>query len=349
MACARGYGQPLHSHQSPTSSIKTEKSSKRSTVSDESDDSPSHQPVRGYRFKMSPKADSPMLYRDVTPQEEIPQIIKQENLPPLCPQDEKFYTIRKKPSEFYNSYDWFVKLTDDKFYAAPVSCFHHAPGYDVWSNIDVGMKVEVENLDCDNGQPFAGLMATSFWVGTVMKICGYKAKIRYEGYENDGSHDFWVNLCSSEVHSVGWCATRGKHLIPPKSIDLKYRDWKELLVNNLSGARTIPSTFYSKINDSMKSRFRCGLNLEVVDKNRISQVKVATVHKIVGKRLFVKYFDSSPDDNGFWCHEDSPLIHPVGWAATVGHRLDAPHDYLERMSGMLNFYYYILHLYTYLD
>jgi len=75
---------------------------------------------------------------------------------------------------------------------------------------------------------------------------------------------------------------------------------------------------------------RCGLNLEVVDKNRISQVKVATIQKIVGKRLHVCYYNADPDDNGFWCHEDSPLIHPVGWARRVGQTIDAPEEYLER-------------------
>ena len=148
---------------------------------------------------------------------------------------------------------------------------------------------------------------------------------------DDESHDFWVNLCSSEVHPVGWCATRGKPLIPPKSIENKYSDWKDFLVTRLSGARTLPSNFYNKISDSFKSRFRCGLNLECVDKMRISQVKLGTVHKIVGKRLYVKYFDSP--DEGFWCHEDAPIIHPVGWATTVGHNLAAPQEYLDRMLG----------------
>lgn len=72
------------------------------------------------------------------------------------------------------------------------------------------------------------------------------------------------------------------------------------------------------------------MNLEVVDKNRISQVKVATIQKIVGKRLHVCYYNADPDDNGFWCHEDSPLIHPVGWARRVGQSIDAPEEYLER-------------------
>jgi len=67
-----------------------------------------------------------------------------------------------------------------------------------------------------------------------------------------------------------------------------------------------------------------------VDKNRISQVKVAGVRKIVGKRLHVCYYNVDPEDNGFWCHEDSPLIHPVGWARRVGQTIDAPQEYLER-------------------
>lgn len=34
----------------------------------------------------------------------------------------------------------------------------------------------------------------------------------------------------------------------------------------------------------------------------------------------------------FWCHEDSPLIHAVGWAQRVGHHIDAEEDYLERCN-----------------
>lgn len=33
----------------------------------------------------------------------------------------------------------------------------------------------------------------------------------------------------------------------------------------------------------------------------------------------------------FWCHEDSPLIHPVGWAKRIGQQLDASPQYHDRM------------------
>ena len=45
---------------------------------------------------------------------------------------------------------------------------------------------------------------------------GYKALMRFEGFANDSSYDFWINLCTQDVHPVGWCATVGKPLVPPK-------------------------------------------------------------------------------------------------------------------------------------
>ena len=51
----------------------------------------------------------------------------------------------------------------------------------------------------------------------MLFIAGYKALLRYEGFSGDGHKDFWINLCHKEVHPVGWCATSGKPLVPPKS------------------------------------------------------------------------------------------------------------------------------------
>ncbi|XP_043793799.1 polycomb protein Sfmbt-like isoform X1 [Apis laboriosa] len=236
---------------------------------------------------------------------------------------------RKRTAEMAGSYDWTPQLIEPGFCAAPVSCFKHAPISEIWDNITVGMKVEVENTDCDE---VCEAFPDSFWVATVLRISGYRALLRYEGFGLNADKDFWVSLCSNDIHPVGWCATIGKPLIPPNTIANKYKDWKDFLMRRLTGARTLPTNFYNKVNDSMKSRFRCGLHLEVVDKNRISQVKVATIQKIVGKRLHVRYYDSPPEDNGFWCHEDSPLIHPVGWAKRIGQTLDAYPEYLERVS-----------------
>lgn len=226
-----------------------------------------------------------------------------------------------------HSYSWDSQLSDPSFVAAAVSAFRHAPMSDGWDNIIVGMKVEVENSDA---APIPGVFHTAFWVATVLRISGYKVLLRYEGFGQDGTKDFWLNLCSDKVHPVGWCATKGKPLIPPKTIQAKYSDWKEFLVKRLTGARTLPTNFYKVVWESVSSVFKPGMKLEVVDKMRISQVRVATVVDITGRRLQLAYDDSSGGEEGFWCHEESPLIHPVGWARRVGHQIAATSEYHDR-------------------
>lgn len=39
------------------------------------------------------------------------------------------------------------------------------------------------------------------------------------------------------------------------------------------------------------------------------------------------------DLNDFWCHKDSSLIHPVGWASHVGHRLHAKGEYIHNSES----------------
>jgi len=49
-------------------------------------------------------------------------------------------------------------------------------------------------------------------------MIGYKVKLRYEGFGDDPNEDFWVNLSSEDIHHVGWCANKGKPLIPPRGM-----------------------------------------------------------------------------------------------------------------------------------
>jgi len=227
------------------------------------------------------------------------------------------------------SYQWDGLLSRSDILAAPVKAFRHAPMNDCWQNIIVGMKVEVENRDTDH---HSGVFSNSYWVASVLRISGYYAHLRYEGFGQDGTKDFWMNLCSDKVHPVGWCATKGKPLIPPKSIQSKYSDWKDFLVKRLTGARTLPSNFYMKVMESVSSIFRPNMKLELVDKMRICQVRVTTIKEITGRRLYLQYDETEHEDNVFWCHEESPLIHPIGWARRVGHQVAASQDYFDRCA-----------------
>lgn len=51
----------------------------------------------------------------------------------------------------------------------------------------------------------------------LLPLPGYRVLLRYEGFENDASHDFWCNLGTVDVHPIGWCAINSKILVPPRS------------------------------------------------------------------------------------------------------------------------------------
>lgn len=257
MACARGYSGLM-----PEPLMQPIDAGMQTVPQNSLQSSPYMKHFLDHKFKMEVEEDYTGLLAD----QPFPQLPPP---PQTTSTDDGILLSRRNMTEIANSYDWDSQLSNSKFVAAPVTCFKHAPISDIWSNILVGMKVEVENTDCDN---MSEAFPDSFWVATVLKIIGYKALLRYEGFGMNETKDFWVSLCSNQVHPVGWCATRGKPLIPPKTIEDKYSDWKEFLCKRLTGARTLPSSFSAKVTDSMKSRFQCGLNLEVVDKNRISQV-----------------------------------------------------------------------------
>ena len=65
----------------------------------------------------------------------------------------------------------------------------------------------------------------------------------------------------------------------------KYSDWREFLVKRLTGARTLPINFYAKLWSTIRSQFRPGMKLEVVDKMRICQVNQGIQIKI-GVKFF---------------------------------------------------------------
>ena len=99
---------------------------------------------------------------------------------------------RNSSHDLKHTYSWTSQLAESNFVAAHVSSFGHAPMADGWDNIMIDMKVEVENTDSD---PIPGVFTTAYWVASVVRIQGYKVRLRYEGFGQDESKDFWQNLC----------------------------------------------------------------------------------------------------------------------------------------------------------
>ncbi|XP_074649669.1 MBT domain-containing protein 1-like [Tubulanus polymorphus] len=234
-----------------------------------------------------------------------------------------------KPGQLYvsdtdqPSYDWNKELKPISE-GAPVACFKHVTMSEFWNNINNGVKVEVMNID-SNSKTVA-----TYWIATVIRLVGYKALLRYEGFGTDSSCDFWINLCSQDVHPVGWCATKGKPLVPPKTVQHRYVDWHDFLVRRLTGARTLPHNFFNKVMDSVKNRrLKKGMVVEIMDKTCISAMRVACIDDLYGGRLHLKYLNSKEYDD-FWAHEKSPLVHPVSWSHYTGHKIHCSLEYKNR-------------------
>ncbi|KAM3922688.1 MBT domain-containing protein 1 [Leptodactylus fuscus] len=210
-------------------------------------------------------------------------------------------------------FNWGNYITSNNLVAAPVTCFKHAPMGTCWGDISEGVRVEVLNTD-------NSLSPKVFWIAVIVKLAGYNALLRYEGFENDASLDFWCNICSSDVHPVGWCASSGKPLVPPQTIQHKYSNWKAFLVKRLTGAKTLPPDFPQKVSDSMQYPFKPLMKVEVVDKTHLCRTRVAIVDTVIGGRLRLVYEESEDKTDDFWCHMYSPLIHHIGWSRSIGHR-----------------------------
>ncbi|XP_064179881.1 lethal(3)malignant brain tumor-like protein 2 isoform X2 [Anguilla rostrata] len=227
-------------------------------------------------------------------------------------------------------FDWGSYLKDNGLHAAPVSCFRHVPLHDQWEEICVGLKVEVLNND-------AVLPSKVYWIASIIQLAGYKALLRYEGFEKDGSHDFWCNLGTVDIHPIGWCAVNSKLLVPPKSVHHRIKNWKGYLMKHLVGASTLPVDFHMKMADGMKYLFRQGMRVEVVDRAQVSRTRSAVVDTVIGGRLRLLYEDAGLEPDGealsdFWCHMWSPLLHPMGWSRKVGHAIKS-HDKRVDMSS----------------
>ncbi|XP_062968172.1 MBT domain-containing protein 1 isoform X1 [Cynocephalus volans] len=232
---------------------------------------------------------------------------------------------KTKAAVSVEGFSWGNYINSNSFVAAPVTCFKHAPMGTCWGDISENVRVEVPNTDCS-------LPTKVFWIAGIVKLAGYNALLRYEGFENDSGLDFWCNICGSDIHPVGWCAASGKPLVPPRTIQHKYTNWKAFLVKRLTGAKTLPPDFSQKVSESMQYPFKPCMRVEVVDKRHLCRTRVAVVESVIGGRLRLVYEESEDRTDDFWCHMHSPLIHHIGWSRSIGHRFKRS-DITKKQDG----------------
>ncbi|CAL8282416.1 unnamed protein product [Boreogadus saida] len=231
----------------------------------------------------------------------------------------------KKAVVSVESFDWGRYLGDGDVAGAPVSCFKHVPMGTSWGDISEGVRVEVPNTD-------SGLPMRVYWIAGIIKLSGFKALLRYEGFDSDSARDFWCNLCVPDIHPVGWCAAGGKPLVPPKSILHRCTNWKSFLVKRLTGSKTLPPDFTTKVQESLQFPFKKLMRVEVVDKGHLCRTRVALVEQVIGGRLRLVYEECADGTDDFWCHMYSPLIHSIGWSRSIGHRFKRS-DVAKKLEG----------------
>ena len=231
-----------------------------------------------------------------------------------------------------SSFDWLELLNSDtRFKAAPVNLFSHLIGSKNWPILaNENLKVEFHNADA--ALP-SNLTTTSdcFWVARVVSVAGFYLQLRFEGFDEDDSSDFWAHILDPDLHQIGYSKSANKHLLPPKAIVSKQSDWKTYLIKRLVNSNTLPINFREHVKSCLANRFRVGLKLEAYNVNRSSSVRVATVIDIKGSRLRVAYdgYHKLKPQNNFWADQASTLVHPVGWAQLLGHELEASQEYAE--------------------
>ncbi|XP_061195549.1 scm-like with four MBT domains protein 1 [Saccostrea echinata] len=227
------------------------------------------------------------------------------------------------PVEYDDSdFVWEEYLDETGSIAVPNEAFKHVE-YSLESGFVKGMKLEVPNK-CNLG---------TYWVTSVIMTCGPLLRLRFDGYEEDSSADFWCDLISSEIHPIGWCAQNNQVLQPPEAIKDKFDDWREFLVKSLTGARTAPSFLLDKSTGTTPvDQLKRGMRLELQHAINPTDIWLVKIIENVGGRLYLRLEGAEPGSNDFWLFYLNHRLHPIGWAKTNGYKYSPPQELIMQFQ-----------------
>ena len=164
-------------------------------------------------------------------------------------------STKKSPSNSRSPsvFEWPSYIEETKSNAAPVFFFNHVPLSSFWRKIISNVIIEVPHQPLGLNKDLKSNVSDDacYWFAWVIQYAGYMAKVRYFGYENDPSHDFWIHMCDSNVHHVGWAAESGHLIVPLAGVVDQHQDdheWKNHLLNKLIGCKTLPVNFHKQVN-----------------------------------------------------------------------------------------------------
>ncbi|GFN93457.1 scm-like with four mbt domains protein 1 [Plakobranchus ocellatus] len=209
---------------------------------------------------------------------------------------------------------WEDYLKETGATSVPPTAFKHVE-MSLQSGFSKGMKLEAPNKNNPN----------TYWVATIVMTCGPLLRLRYEGYDDNSSADFWSDPMTSDIHPLGWCKENGKICQPPEVIEEKYPEWNSFLTKRLVNATSAPSYLLDKSTGATPVDQICeGMRLEVQDVSRPDRLWLVKVVENIGGRLYLRYEGLDTPSHDFWLFYLHERLHPIGWSEARGYCYHPP-------------------------
>ncbi|KAK3710159.1 hypothetical protein QZH41_010559, partial [Actinostola sp. cb2023] len=219
------------------------------------------------------------------------------------------------PYNFSKPFTWTDYLYTSGTKPVPISIFKQEnPDIDVFPMPCEEFKKNMKLEGVDPKHP------SYICVCTIVRVKGARLRLHFDGWSE--CYDFWTNADSPDICPMGWCEKNGQTLHPPRSFAKGEFVWQKYLKKQSSVAA--PEHLFSPVSKK-RHGFEMGMKLEAIDRKNPDLICVATVTNVIGNRFLV-HFDEWDDTYDYWCEEDCPYIHPVGWCESTGRRLTPPSD-----------------------
>uniref|UniRef100_A0A3Q2XEM2 Scm like with four mbt domains 1 n=1 Tax=Hippocampus comes TaxID=109280 RepID=A0A3Q2XEM2_HIPCM len=184
-----------------------------------------------------------------------------------------------------------------------------------------GMKLEVR-VRSEADAPY--------WVASIIATCGQLLLLRYEGYQDNRSADFWCDTMTADLHPLGWSRRHGKIMRAPDGVRERHQDWEALLDKVLAEECSAPAHLLEMVRQGKRNPVEllsAGRYVELQDGVDPGLAWAAEVEENVGGRLKLRLAGTEglPDTPAtLWLFYLHPRLHPPGWAREHGRALGPP-------------------------
>uniref|UniRef100_A0A3Q1EAX4 Scm like with four mbt domains 1 n=1 Tax=Acanthochromis polyacanthus TaxID=80966 RepID=A0A3Q1EAX4_9TELE len=215
-------------------------------------------------------------------------------------------------------FNWDDYLEETGAVSVPHHSFKHVD-QGLQTGLTPGMKLEVcVRSEADN----------PYWVANIITTCGQLLLLRYEGYQDDRRADFWCDIMTADLHTLGWSRQHGKSMRPPEGISAFL--WECLWGRSCGWTG---SAVRGHIRGRDPVELLCaGCHVELQDSVDPGLAWAAEVEENVGGRLKLRLVGTEglPDTPAtLWLFYLHPRLHPPGWAKEHSCTLRPPSGLLK--------------------